>query len=312
MHADDDGGTTCLQLEHAAMGFHNYHAYLSAWSDLSKSGNGTQDLQTRPNAFAIMNDNTTITGAWIEQDFNNMSKLYDDYGFVVINTSMAMPHFGVASAAIDPINEILQPADLDGQGVYRVHASVPSPAVHVLCAMLSAKDLEPYILINGTRLPDPYNYSDPFLGGTPLDELFRWGERYGDYKWPPVFPKLPLEHNTLINGTLNMTYGREATYLLGKSTFQGQDGGSIYPLCQLTVNLTPNCSTWYNASSSGAAMSVVCEDPNDKLAYINSVTNATNGNATLIRDWSNVAEEWLKSSLNPLLSAESLADSTLS
>lgn len=138
-------------------------------SDLSKSGNGTKDLQSRPNAFAIMNDNTTITGAWIEQNFNNMSKLYDDYGFVLINVSMAMPHVGVASAAIDPINKIMQPADLDGQGVYRVHASVPSPAVHALCAMLSAKDLEPYILMDKTRLPEPYNCSDPYLGGTPLD-----------------------------------------------------------------------------------------------------------------------------------------------
>lgn len=307
MYADKDGGTTCLQLEHAAMGFHNYYAYLSTWSDLSKSGNGAQDLQTRPNAFAIMNDNTTITGAWIEQEFNNMSKLYDDYGFVVINVSMAMPHVGVASAAIDPINEILQPADLDGQGVYRVHASVPSPAVHVLCAMLSAKHLAPIVWTNGTF---PY---DPYLGGTPLDKLFKWGEDYGEFKWPPVFPKLPLGHNTLINGTLKAPiYGREATYLLGNSTFQGQDGGFIYPLCQLTVNLTPHCSTWYNASSSGAAMSVVCEDPNDKLAYIHSVTNATDGNATLIRDWSNVAEEWLKSSQNPLLSAERLADNTFS
>lgn len=105
------------------MGFHNYHAYLSTWSYLSKSGNGTKDLQSRPNAFAIMDDNTTITSAWTEQNFNNMSKLYDDYGFVVINVSMAMPHVGVASAAIDPINKIMQPAACSLQ-ILMVKASI--------------------------------------------------------------------------------------------------------------------------------------------------------------------------------------------
>lgn len=286
------------------MAFHNYHAYLSTWDALAKSGNGTGDLQSRPKGFALLNDNTTITAPWIEQGYNNMTELHGKWDFVVVNVSMAMPHAGVIGAAMDPINDIIQPEDLDGQGIYRIHASVPSPAVHVLCAMLSDTDLEPYVLqtdrtTNQTFLPPSYNLSNPYLSsnGTPLDELFKWGPTYGEYKWPPVFPKLPMGYNTIINDTLKMDYGygREAIYLLGNSTAPSPNGGFIYPLCQLTVNQTPLCSTWYNASSTGATMEAVCEGRTNEMAYINSLSNATDGNYSLTREWPNIAGEWIKS-----------------
>jgi len=291
------------------MAFHNYHAYLGTWSALSKNGNGTGDLSSRPKGYAMLNDNTTITAPWIEQENSNMTKLYEDHGHIVINVSMAMPHAGVVGAAMDPVNKIMQPEDLDGQGVYRIRASVPSPVVHVLCAMLNKTALDPYVLQKNSTtselgLPSPYDLSDPYLGGTPLDKLFGWGPTYGDYTWPPVFPKLPIGYNTIINDTLHMPYGRDAIYLLGNSTIEKSPGAFlsdpsvdtfVYPLCKITVNQTPHCSTWYNASNTGAAMEAICEDKTDDLAYIVSLQNATSGNFSLSREWPNIAGEWIKS-----------------
>lgn len=297
------------------MAYHNYNSYLASWSAFSKSGNGTVDLSARPKGYALYNDNTTVVAPWIQQDFNNMTRLQEEHGHVVINVSMAMPHVGVANAAMDPKNKIMQPVDLNGQGLYRIHASVPSPVVNVLCAMLSKEDLAPLVMQENSStgllgLPEPYVLSDPHLGGTPLDDLFGWGPSYGNWSWPPVFPKLPLGYNTIVNDTLDMTtslpipYGREAIYLLGNSTTELEPGAFalnssmdtfVYPLCKLTVNQTPNCSTWYNASSTGATMEAVCEDPDDKWRYIESLDNAMTGSASLSRDWPNIASEWIKS-----------------
>jgi hypothetical protein len=301
------------------MAFHNYHAYLGTWSTISRNGNGTGDLSSRPKGYAMLNDNTTITAPWIEQEYNNMTRLYEDYGRIIINVSMAMPHAGVVGAAMDPVNKIMQPEDLDGQGLYRIRASVPSPVVHVLCAMLAKEDLDPYVLQPNSRtnemgLPPPYDLADPYLGGTPLDKLFGWGLVYGDFKWPPVFPKLPIGHNTIINDTLDIPYGRDAIYLLGNSTIEKAPGAIlldpsndtfVYPLCKITVNQTPYCSTWYNASNTGATMEAICEDTTDKLAYNVSLTNATRGNSSLSRDWPNIAGEWIKSSYTPMVPAQS-------
>jgi hypothetical protein len=292
------------------MAFHNYHAYLGTWSALSKNGNGTTDLSTRPKGYAMLNDNTTITAPWISQEYNNMTQLYQDYEHIVINVSMAMPHAGIVGAAMDPVNKIMQPEDLDGQGLYRIRASVPSPVVHVLCAMLNKTDLDPYVLrknstTNEAELPPPYNISDPYLGGTPLDKLFGWGPGYGVKKWPPVFPKLPIGHNTIINDTLNIPWGRDAIYLLGNSTVEKVPGAIlsddpvdtfVYPLCKITVSQQPWCSTWYNASNTGATMEAICEDYTDDLAYNVSLPNATSANLSLSNEWPNIAGEWIKSS----------------
>jgi hypothetical protein len=58
---------------------------------------------------------------------------------------MAMHHAGVMSAVRNPINQILQPEDLNGLGEYDIVASVPSPAINVLCASASAEELAPII-----------------------------------------------------------------------------------------------------------------------------------------------------------------------
>ena len=59
-----------------------------------------------------MYDNTTVHGSWINQQ--NMTEVSEKFGGRIINNvSMAMPHAGVFAAARDPINDIMQPQDLN-------------------------------------------------------------------------------------------------------------------------------------------------------------------------------------------------------
>ncbi|KAK5732170.1 hypothetical protein LTR17_010747 [Elasticomyces elasticus] len=280
----DVSGTTCVQMEHAAMGYHNYFSYLSTWTDMINNGTGSSDLTQRPKGYAMLFDNTTITAPWIEQ--TNVTALSETHGLIINNVSMAMPHPGVIQAAIDPINKIMQPGDLDGLGTYNIRASVPSPVVHVLCATLTETQLQPYVHSlwkNGTV---PVNSSDPYLGGTAFDDIFGWGAAYGVKKWPPVFVELPIDFNTIIN--VSSVYGRDSIYLLGKS-----ETPDTYALCQLKASLTPDCWTSYNASSSGAMLEAVCfEDSDDHLEYHYSQPDAGRGNDTISLDWPNIASEW--------------------
>ena len=102
-----EGGRTCLQIEYAAQAYHNYQRYLSNWESVNAYGNGSIDLATRPQGFALMTENTTVTGQWIE--IKNMTADCDAAGRVINNVSMAMPHAGVTSSARDAKNGILQP-----------------------------------------------------------------------------------------------------------------------------------------------------------------------------------------------------------
>lgn len=98
-------GTTCLQIEHAAQGYHNYQRYLTYWTALAGSGNGTRDLRTRPQGFGLLHENTSITAAWVE--VADVAK--DAGGRIINNVSLAMPHAGIFQAAREPLNGILQP-----------------------------------------------------------------------------------------------------------------------------------------------------------------------------------------------------------
>lgn len=305
-----DFGPTCMQLEHAAMAYHNYYAYLSTWGALTKAGNGTNDLRNRPQGYATLNDTTQITAPWIDHQYGNMTELNETHGHIIVNVSMAMPHAGVISAARHPINDIMQPEDLDGQGLYRIHASVPSPVVHVTCAMLSKDYLKPVVAtLSNHTLPEDIkvpelNTSDVYRGGTSLDDVFGWGPTYGDSNWPPVFKKLPLGYNTIVNDTFGISYGRDSIYLLGNSTIESTPGAIlldppvdtfVYPLCQIRVSQTADCSTSYNASSSGARLAAHCEDDADRFTYIRSRSNATTGRGFTSKDWPNIAGELFKS-----------------
>lgn len=265
----------------------------------------TSELRLRPKVRVKPNDNITVTASWIEQDSNNMTKLMEEYGFVITNVSMAMPHSVVSSAAMDPINKILQTDDLDGLGIYRIKASVPSPVMHILCATLSKSDLRPVVQdlwnqssgdIATFSMP---NISDPHLGGTPLDDVYRWGQKYGDYRWPPLFPRLPNEYEMLLNDTLHLPsgYGRQTVYLLGSSPARLHSDEPAYPLCQMQVSTTPRCTTLFNASNAGAFLEADCEESDHSLHYIESRHNASEGNMTMSREWPNIAGDMFRGNL---------------
>lgn len=116
-----------------------------------------------------------------------------------------------------------------------------------------------------------------------------------------MFPKLPLDYNTLLNDTTGLTkWGRTTVYLLGKGgkDVQGNPSSSEnYSLCQMQAGLTALCSTHYNATGSGGTMEAVCEDDHDPLQYSRSplAENLILGNASLNKDWPNIASEWARS-----------------
>ncbi|KAI4197897.1 MAG: hypothetical protein LQ350_005656 [Teloschistes chrysophthalmus] len=215
------------------------------------------------------------------------------YSRIVVNVSMAMPHSGVFAAARDPINQIMQPQDLNGLGEYDIQASVPSPSINVLCASMQPDELNSLVyslwpMGNGTAMNVtgwPGSFDIPvwpsWLNQTPVDDLFEFGEKYG--RRPPVFPKLPIPFNTVLNDTGRYT---DSIYILATSE------KSNYTMCSMRVSLTTQCSTQYHASLSGGSMKTRCEDPKDELAYGKSNTDATDG--VISKDWAAVGTDWAK------------------
>lgn len=135
------------------------------------------------------------------------------------------------------------------------------------------------------------NFTNPLMY-----DLFKWGAKYGDgisnFRYPPVFAHLPIMYNTLVNDTISMAYGSTAIYILAKAA---EDS---YSLCGLQAGQTPSCFSTYSATSNGGQLEAICET-NDALQYNNSVPEALSGNATLSKDWVNIASEWARSlSLN--------------
>lgn len=91
--------------------------YLSNWTTSIAKGSGSSELAQRPLPVAMLYDNTTVQGSWIHV-VDNMTQLSNNfstagYSRIVVNVSMAMPHSGVFAAARDPINQIMQPQDLN-------------------------------------------------------------------------------------------------------------------------------------------------------------------------------------------------------
>ena len=100
-------GGTCMTISYAAQSFSTYDQYMSSWSDLLNSGNGTTNQQYRPAPVALFLQNTTVNGTWINIiDTAAVSKANNR---VINNVTLAMPHVGVFQAARDPMSDILQP-----------------------------------------------------------------------------------------------------------------------------------------------------------------------------------------------------------
>ena len=90
--------------------FHNLNQYLVAWATTADSKNKSTNLKHRPPPMAMLYDNTTVQGSWINTN-QTMTEVSERYGRVVNNITMAMPHSGVFSASQLPQNSIPQPQD---------------------------------------------------------------------------------------------------------------------------------------------------------------------------------------------------------
>jgi hypothetical protein len=179
---------------------------METWAILNKNGTGASpNITDRPQAVAMLFDNTTVQGNWIMP--SNMSANSEQFRRIVTNVTMAMPHAGIFAAARDPKNGIMQPNELDGVGGYSIKASVPSPSVNVICADVTKAELTPMVYTewpgattNITDIPGqkaiqgmkwqsdiPNSTStNQWMNSTAVDALFQWGEKYK--RRPPVFP----------------------------------------------------------------------------------------------------------------------------
>lgn len=173
-----------------------------------------------------------------------------------------------------------------------MQASVPSPAINVLCAAMTADELSPMVLTkwpgyngtapNATNWPLGYQIPAPpsWLNKTAVDDIFGFGEPYG--RRHPVFPKLPQVYNTVLNET-GWPVVTDSIYVLAASP------SSDYMLCSLRASMNPDCSTEYHASMSGGSMTANCYSDN-QLAYGKSQPAATSG--VYNSDWVSVATQW--------------------
>ncbi|KAH0366105.1 hypothetical protein KCU65_g5582, partial [Aureobasidium melanogenum] len=263
---DNYAEITCVDIRYSYQGNLDLQNYLSQWESISRNGEGGFDLLGRPSPATLFhNNNTRVVSSWIE-----VLNTTTVSGRVVNNVTLAVPHIGVISAARNLINGILQLEDLDGQANYSLKAQVHSPVVNVLCVNMNKDELAPIVYtewsnntLNTTLWPtgsqlawyQPGNQPNgTYLNKTVVDDLFGWGEKYKTS--PPVFPKLPVAYDTVLNHT--GAYGRRAIYLLGRSPTQDEEDG--YSLCSLKSYKTTLCSTPYNSSASGDSIESICQD----------------------------------------------------
>lgn len=287
--------TTCLQIQHAGTAYHNYEQWFTSWASKVKGGNQTSDrLQTRPPPTGSIWDNTTVHGSWIQID--DLEKTSKKHGRMVSNITMAMPHGGVPAAAMDARNNIREPQEPSGEGNYNLEASVPSPAVNVLCVGMDREELLPLVYsewpnanFNATSynsvIPEDIPKFPSWLNRTVVDPLFQFGQNYGQR--PPVFGKLPAPNNTLVNAT--GPWPANAVYLLGKPSVANPP----YVMCSIRAKLTGVCSTRYNAVSRGSVLGVNCENKSNPLQFNHRHPDFVEGDWA--PDWKDVAGEWIKS-----------------
>lgn len=187
---------------------------MQLWALINENGTGeSTNILERPQAVAMLYDNTTVQGSWVMANLSNITVNNERFARVVNNITMSMPHAGVYAAARDSKNNIMQPSELDGVGGYSIRASVVSPAVNVLCVNMAKDELAPLVytewpnanLTNSTQIPGQLIPVDsigwmkdiPVLGSngtwlnsTVVDEIFRWGEKY--QRRPPVFEMVSI------------------------------------------------------------------------------------------------------------------------
>ncbi|KAI2630100.1 hypothetical protein GGS21DRAFT_215407 [Xylaria nigripes] len=293
----------CLDVLFSGQSYNSLIAFMAEWEKVSDDRNERlRELKGRPTGKHNLFENTTMDSSWIETQYADATASFDVHKRIVNNVTLAMPHPGVYTAARDPKNGILQPNELLGVGEYSIRASVVSPVVNVMCVNLNRSELSPLIYtewpharVEFTDIPGQvvgqYNWQDDvpvlspteFLNRTVVDDIFKWGEKYG--RRPPVFPLFPIDYNMITNVSTSYT---DPLYLLAKS-------GNIsdYTVCELRSWVTPKCSTSFDLSGTqGGKMKANCEDPNDKNTFERVYPEDNGETPSPSGDWRNVAEEW--------------------
>jgi hypothetical protein len=296
-------GNTCLQIEHAGQAYHNYQRYLADWTNATRISSGSTDQRKRPQGFGMLYENTTIYAQWI--DVIDTQEVSRAHGRAINNVSLAMPHAGVFEAAHAPRNGILQPEELNSEGYYSLIASVPSPAMNVLCANMDEDELAPIVYDAwGTgETVDIGSWKEGKLldkatttNKTKVDDIFGWktDDPTSTIDYPPVFAKYPKTFNTIMNHTSGM-WGRSAIYLLvqgGPNDDVNMTG--IYSLCKIQMSITPKCATRYDAKSGGGTMTSLCEDEaklkGKDMAYIKHDPGAQTKMG--VPNWRDIGFDW--------------------
>jgi hypothetical protein len=306
-------GTTCLQVEHAGQGFHNFLSFLDVWTENIATGNtSATQYAGRPAPIANLFDNTTVVGQWITPSHENITADSLKHKRFVQNVTMAMPHTNVFHAVRDTINGILQPQDLQGDGgEYTVYASVPAPTVNILCAGVNESELDPLVYVkwrgsNGTFNVTTWATSPPanipqlpdFPNSTILDNLFGFGSEFGEARQrAPIFPKYPLPYNTIVNGTAG-AWPNNAIYILATPPAPIDTADTVdtvnYLLCSVRATQYRNCTTKYHAAETGGQLSVHCDDdPDNTIPYFKSEPLAPLGNWD--PNWKDIGSTWANS-----------------
>jgi hypothetical protein len=287
---------------YATVGYHNFQRYLSDWDTTASNGNGSIDQNLRPPGFGLLYENTTVIAKWI--DTRNTTVVSKEHGRVINNVSMAMPHSGVFSAARDQRNGILQPEELNSEGTYSLRASVPSPVMNVLCVNMNKTELAPIVYDTWNNETVDINTwgNVPGIRGNAtttnapvVDGIFGWNTtEKNTWNYPPVFGRYPMPFNTILNHT-SFEWGRPAIYLLGQGgpADGGADGTGIFTLCKIHVSISPSCSTRHNVTGSGGTMEALCNEPDDKMAYIKSDPDAKLSQP--VANWRDIGTDWANS-----------------
>lgn len=318
----NDSKESCLQLQHTAQAFSNYQLYKASWAGNS-SGNGNQSKRSsdanadRPGPIAKWLDDVVVNGSWVERD--HLAFVGPD-GRMINNITLAIPHPGLVEAAALGENNIARPQGTEQIDNFQINASLPSPAMYVLCAAATASELAPLIwenaalgrAINVSTVqtfwkdfpPATFEPGSAYASGHPptaLDPIFQWGDAYNasGRRYPPFFAKLPIQSNSVMNST-HGPYGVDAVYMLiHLNVTQGSPSSATahdYAVCSMKAGWVPYCSSHYSETGIGGTLEARCGDDENPLAYNKMHPGNDDWGQSMVQaNWVDIAFEWANS-----------------
>jgi hypothetical protein len=214
-------------------------------------------LKFRPPPTAyIQESNITAVGSWIDVVDNLALSLKHDR--FLHNVTAAMPHANILAAVNHIDNGLPQRTDPSGHGNSELDASVPPPAVNVLCAAMNTTELAPLVYTEWPKTDGKFDGvtwelnppadvpTDDWNNRTVVDDIFEFGPDYPGI-FSPIFGTLPSPYATILNVTTASP--SDAIYVLGGIP---PDSKSDYILCSLRAKISLKCSTRYELTTSGS------------------------------------------------------------